>query len=114
MERFSAEISGNFKDTRVELYKTPDANLLNGLFHPFNGFGYFQAIGMICPRPCLVQLGEKDEVFRDMHGARIEAERSAYFYKELNIPKNFEFKTHAGGHEFEIESIFDFFQKNLR
>ncbi|HRE49840.1 MAG TPA: hypothetical protein PK339_00360 [Flavitalea sp.] len=110
----AAAISGNFRDTRVELNKTLNANSLNGLTKPFDGFGYFQAIGMICPRPCLVQLGEKDEVFKDMDGARVEAERSAFFYKKLNMPEKFQYITHPGGHEFELDSIFSFFAKYLK
>lgn len=110
----AAAISGNFRDTKVELNKTLDVHLLNGLINPFNGFGYFQAIGMICPRPCLVQLGENDEVFEDMEGARIEVGRSALFYEKLGIQNKFEFITHAGGHEFELESMFDFFSKYLK
>lgn len=78
----------------------------------FNGPGHFQAIGMICPRPCLVQLGEKDELF-NMDGARKEAQRAAVFYEKLGIADSFEFKTHPDGHEFENESIFRFFEKHL-
>lgn len=78
----------------------------------FNGPGHFQAIGLICPRPCLVQLGEKDELF-SMEGARKEAERASAFYEKLGISDRFEFKTHPDGHEFENESIFRFFGKHL-
>ena len=77
------------------------------------GFGHFQAIGLICPRPCMVHLGEEDQLF-DMDGARIEAEQAARFYKKLGIEDRFEFTTHSGGHEFEIVSIFRFFDKYLR
>ena len=110
----AAAISGNFRDTKVELNKTLNSSLLNGLSKPFESFGYFQAIGMICPRPCFVQLGEHDEVFKDMEGARIEAERAAFFYKKLNIQDKFKYATHPGGHEFENESIFNFFGKYLK
>jgi dienelactone hydrolase len=78
----------------------------------FQGTGHFQAIGLICPRPCMVQLGENDTLF-DMEGARKEAARSAVYYEKLGIRHKFEFDTHPGGHEFENESIFRFFQKHL-
>jgi len=78
----------------------------------FTGVGHFQAIGLICPRPCMVQLGENDGLF-NMDGAKKEAARSAEFYKKLGIGDKFEFSTHKGGHEFDIESIFRFFGKYL-
>lgn len=78
----------------------------------FRGPGHFQAIGLICPRPCLVQLGENDTLF-NLEGARKEAERASQFYKKLGIADRFEFSTHPGGHEFENETIFRFFEKHL-
>jgi dienelactone hydrolase len=78
----------------------------------FQSTGHFQAIGLICPRPCMVQIGEKDALF-DMTGARKEAERASVYYEKLGIRDKFEFNTHPGGHEFENESIFKFFEKHL-
>ena len=102
-----------FQDSEVELKKAvadnskvPPERLI------FSGIGHFQAIGLICPRPCMVQLGQNDGLF-NMEEAKKEAERSAEFYKKLGIGDKFEFNTHKGGHEFEIESIFRFFEKNL-
>lgn len=109
----AAAISGNFRDSEVELEKMLDFNLLNSLTNSLDGYGYFQAIGMICPRPCLVQLGENDTLF-DMEEARAEAKKASYFYNQLGMKDNFQFVTHPGGHEFENESIFDFFEENLK
>jgi len=111
----ASAMSGNFKDARNQFEKTKNIGLLDSLaFDPvFKGFGYFQTIGLICPRPCYVQLGEKDELF-GVAGAKIEAARAAEFYKKLGIPERFDFRTHPGGHEFEIGSILNFFDKNLR
>lgn len=111
----AAAISGYFRDTRAGLEITKNAGLSDpfGFDHPFKSFGYFQAIGLICPRPCYVQLGEKDELFK-IDGARIEAKRTSEFYNKLGIQDKFEFRTHPGGHEFEIGSVFDFFDKYLR
>lgn len=109
----AAAISGNFRDSEAELNKIMDFNLINSLTNSFDGFGYFQAIGMICPRPCLVQLGEQDSLF-GMGEARAEAKRASFFYEQLGMEDNFKFASHPGGHEFEIEGIFDFFGENLK
>ena len=105
--------SANFRDSEVVLKaavsdesKVPADRLV------FSGAGHFNAIGLICPRPCMVQLGEKDGLF-NMDGARKEAERSAEFYKKLGISDRFEFNVHKGAHEFENEAIFRFFGKYL-
>lgn len=95
-----------FKQAVADDSKMPPDRLI------FSGVGLFQAIGLICPRPCMVQLGENDGLF-NMEGAKKEAERSAVFYKKLGIGDKYEFNTHKGGHEFEIESIFRFFGKYL-
>jgi hypothetical protein len=60
----------------------------------------------------MVQVGEKDELF-DLKKAGVEAKRAASFYEKLGIGDRFSFSTHPGGHEYEIESIFDFFGKYL-
>lgn len=105
--------SAYFRDTEVVLKQAaaddsrvePDRLLLEGV-------GHFQAIGMICPRPCMVQLGENDTLF-DMEGAKREAKRASTFYEKLGIADRFEFNTHSVGHEFENESIFRFFKAHL-
>lgn len=111
----AAAVSGNFRDTKAVLERTKDAGSLSalGFEQPFKSFGYFQAIGLICPRPCFVQLGEKDELFT-VEAAKIEANRSGGFYRKLGIQDRFSFTTHPGGHEFEIGSILNFFEKTLK
>lgn len=109
----AAAPSAYFRDSESDLLATLDATREKQSIYTFKGFGHFQAIGMICPRPCLVQLGEKDGLF-DMDGARAEAERAAQFYEKLNIGDRFEFMTHDAGHEYEIASIFNFFDKYLK
>ena len=105
--------SAYFRDSKALLQSAvaddsktpPDRSLLEGI-------GHFQAIGLICPRPCMVQLGENDGLF-SMEGARIEAKRASAFYEKLGIGERFEFNIHPDGHEFENESIFRFFDKHL-
>ena len=79
----------------------------------FGGVGHFQAVALICPRPCLVQIGEKDGDLNNMAGARIEAERAAVFYRKLGVAENFQFNAHPGGHEFDAKVILGFFDRHL-
>ena len=67
---------------------------------------------MICPRPMMIQMGEKDTLF-DLEGARREAKKAARHYEKLGIADSFEFSVHPGGHVFEIASIFRFLDKHL-
>ncbi len=79
----------------------------------FGGLGHFQAVALICPRPCLVQIGEQDGALNDMAGARVEAERAAGYYRQLGIEDRFRFQEHPGGHEFDPKAILDFFDQHL-
>jgi len=109
----AAAPSAYFRNSEADLLATLDATQEKQSIYTFKGFGHFQTIGLICPRPCLVQLGEKDGLF-DMDGARAEAERAAQFYEKLNIGDRFEFMTHDAGHEYDIAGIFKFFDKYLK
>ena len=106
--------SGNLRDYEIELKnaiaddsKMPPDRLL------FSGLGHFQAIGLICPRPCMIQLGETDSLF-NLEEAHREAARASLFYEKLGISDRFEFNIHPAGHEFDIPSIFRFFDKYLK
>jgi dienelactone hydrolase len=79
----------------------------------FGSLGHFQAVALICPRPCFVQLGAQDGALNPMPGARAEAERAADFYRKLGIADRFQFSVHPGGHEFDTPAILDFFAKHL-
>ena len=78
----------------------------------FDLFGDAQVVGMVCPRPVMIQMGENDTLF-DLAGERREAKKAASHYKKLGIGGSFEFSVHSGGHVFEIESIFTFLDKHL-
>ncbi len=104
--------SGYLRDSRNDLESLIDVNSKSNIYS-FKGFGHFQVIGMICPRPCMVQLGENDNLF-DLEGAAVEVDRAASFYKKLGIADRFIFDVHSGGHEYENEAIFDFFDKYLQ
>ena len=105
--------SGYFRDYAQLLSRATadDARLADREF--FGSLGHFQAIGLICPRPCLVQIGEQDGELNDMAGARLEAERAALSYRQLGLADRFQFQTHPGGHEFEIAAILGFFDQHL-
>ncbi|MBI5689771.1 MAG: acetylxylan esterase [Verrucomicrobia bacterium] len=77
------------------------------------GLGHFQAIGLICPRPCLMQIGRQDGAINPLDGAQVEADRAAEFYRRLGIGDRFVYHLHAGGHEFEVPAILEFFDRHL-
>jgi hypothetical protein len=106
--------SANMRDYEVELRNAvadtssiPPDRLL------FSGLGNFQAIGLICPRPCMIQLGEADILF-NLEEARKESAKASQFYEKLGISDRYEFNVHPAGHEFDIPSIFKFFDKYLK
>ncbi len=106
--------SGNIRDYEVELKNTvADSSKIPPDRILFSGFGNFQAIGMICPRPCMIQLGEADILF-NMEEAKKESERALQFYEKLGIRDRYEFNVHPAGHEFDIPAIFRFFDKYLK
>ncbi len=106
--------SGNMKDYEVYMQKSVSGESHSITFNHklFDGLGLSQVVGLICPRPCMIQNGINDPVV-DIKGARVEAERAKYYYEKLGVGDRLEFMEHPGGHVFEIESIFRFFDKYL-
>ncbi len=47
-------------------------------------------VGMICPRPLLIQMGVKDPVI-PIEGARVENQRAALHYQKLGVSENYQF-----------------------
>jgi dienelactone hydrolase len=105
--------SGYFRDTAQLLARATADTATVADRDLFGALGHFQAIALICPRPCLVEIGEKDSTLNPMTGARAEAERAASFYKKLGIADRFQFSAHPGGHEFDTKTILDFFDRHL-
>jgi len=103
--------SANFREHAVVLGRIDDPQKrVDGSI--FSLFGDAQEVGMVRPRPIMIQMGEKDTLF-DLEGARREAKKAARHYEKLDIADSFEFSVHPGGHVFEIESIFRFLDKHL-
>ena len=108
-----AVVSGMFIDhesylkrDRSDPEKPADIDILKS-------FGNAEKVGMVCPRPLMVQMGVNDPVI-PIKGARVEIPRAALHYQKLGIPDKFEFFEHSGGHEFHLESLFEFFEKHLK
>lgn len=57
--------------------------------------------------------GESDILF-NLDEAKKESARASQFYEKLGIGDRYEFNIHPAGHEFEIASIFRFFDKYLK
>jgi len=103
--------SANFREQELVLSRVDDPKNRVAQNH-FNMFGNAQVAGMICPRPLMIQMGAKDTLF-DLEGVRREAKKVAVYYEKLGIGDLYEYSEHAGGHVFENESIFQFFEKHL-
>lgn len=103
--------SANFRRHEVVLDRVDDPkNRVDR--NLFNMFGSAQVAGMVCPRPLMIQMGAEDTLF-DLEGVRREAKKAAGYYEKLGIGELFEYSEHPGGHVFENESIFQFFEKHL-
>ncbi|MEE9460495.1 MAG: hypothetical protein V3V53_01585 [Bacteroidales bacterium] len=103
--------SANFRDHDLVLNRVDDPK--NRVDRELlNMFGSAQVAGMICPRPQMIQMGAEDTLF-DLEGVRREAKKAAGYYEKLGIGELFEYSEHDGGHVFENESIFRFFEKHL-
>jgi dienelactone hydrolase len=103
--------SANFRGHEVILDRVDDPERSTGRY-TFRMFGNAQVAGMVCPRPLMIQMGVEDTLF-DMDAARKEADKASVYYKKLGAGDLFEYSEHPGGHVFENESIFNFFEKHL-
>jgi dienelactone hydrolase len=106
--------SANFRDYEQELKSaiSDDSKTVPDRYS-FKGVGHFQSIGLICPRPCMVQIGEKDGLF-NLDEAKKESARAAQFYEKLGISDLYEFNVHPAGHEFDVPAVLRFFDKHLK
>jgi dienelactone hydrolase len=70
-------------------------------------------VALMCPRPLMIQSGEKDTVV-PLDEVRPAIPKARAYYKKLGVEDRFEFNVHPGGHVFENDAIFGFFDKHLR
>ena len=105
--------SGYLRDTAQSLARATTDTATSTERDLFGALGHFQALALICPRPCLVEIGEQDGALNPMPGARAEAERAATYYQKLGVADRFQFSTHPGGHEFDPKTILAFFDRHL-
>ncbi len=105
--------SGYFRDTELVQARARAGDAKAAEKELLGAPGHFQAVALIAPRPCRVEIGVQDEALNPMAGARAEVERAANFYRKLGIADRFEFSAHAGGHEFDTKGVLDFFAKHL-
>ena len=109
----AAAPSGYFRDQEQQMKRAAaDDSRLADREH-FGGLGHAQAIALICPRPCYVEIGLKDGALNNIDGARIEAGRAAEYYRKLGVADRFQFNLHPAGHEFDTPAILAFFDRNL-
>jgi dienelactone hydrolase len=70
-------------------------------------------VAMICPRPLMIQTGAEDTVV-ELPDVKRGIPQARGYYERLGISDRFEFNVHAGGHVFENEALFRFFDSHLR
>ena len=69
---------------------------------------------LIAPRPLLCQNGLQEPLSQfPVHLARDAKKEIEIIYQDLNSVENFEFITHAGGHEVHLSSLLSFLDKHL-
>lgn len=70
-------------------------------------------VPLICPRPLMIQSGETDTVV-PLEDTRQAIPKARAYYRQLGVDDRFEFNIHPGGHVFENDAIFRFFDKHLQ
>jgi len=106
--RIKAAVSSCYFNERAR-YPWSDWSYFNFL----NEFADAELCGLIAPRPFLIEVGEKDELFA-VEGARTEAERARVYWDKLGVPERFVFEVFDGGHEFKGDQAYDFVRPYLK
>lgn len=81
-------------------------------FNMFNEFIDPEICGLICPRPLIIEVGEKDDLFK-IDGARATAPLAEAHWEKLGIADKFRFQVFPGGHEFWGDGAYEFAKANL-
>ncbi|MFA5058567.1 MAG: alpha/beta fold hydrolase, partial [Opitutaceae bacterium] len=95
-----AASSGFFNDRAGLFERVGLSNFVDWRFT--NGSSLFndpEIVALVCPRPLLIQVGIRDELF-PIEGARQEAPAAAAYYERLHVADRFQFVEFPGTHEF--------------
>ena len=82
-------------------------------FNYLNEFTDPEICALICPRPLMVEVGDKDELF-DVASARAEAEVAGKHWERLGVPERFRFVEFEGVHEFWGGEAYEFVEPFLK
>lgn len=81
-------------------------------FNMLNEFADPEIVALICPRPLMIEVGIRDELFT-IDGARQAAPAARAHYEHLGIADRFHFIEFDGGHEFRGDTAYDFMHAAL-
>ena len=81
-------------------------------FNYFNEFNDAEVCALICPRPLMIEVGVKDDLFA-IDGARAEFVRARRFWDGLGLGERFVMEEFDGGHEFRGDGAYEFVKKYL-
>lgn len=78
-----------------------------------NEFNDAEVCALICPRPFMIEVGDRDPLFA-VEGAQAEAVRARRYWEGLGVPDRFVFHVFSGGHEFKSDGAFAFINPLLK
>lgn len=104
--------SAYLKDYELTLKRSAEGAARPPERETVGGLGGFQAMALICPRPCMLQLGRADTVI-SLKEAQPEVKRAADYYEKLGVADRFSFHIHEEGHVYDTEAILDFIDRHL-
>ena len=112
--RIKVAVSSGYYGVQEGRYAINELSIPTDLEFParFTLFRDSDLVALICPRPLLLQAGNKDEVHHADAGRRL-APRSAGYYSRLGLAERFQHVLFEGGHEFHDASAWAFMQKHL-
>lgn len=108
----SCVISGFFGDWEYTLTRRMRClcNFVPGIYRMGN---QNDLAGLIAPRPLLIQCGDQDPYLK-LEFCRVTVERAHKAWEAFGVPKRLETHFFQGGHEIDLDSMFEFLAKNLR
>jgi len=113
-QRIKVAVSSGYYGVQEGRYTANELSIPSDLEFParFTLFRDSDLVALICPRPLLLQAGDKDDVHHANAG-RMMAPHSASYYSKLGLSERFQHILFEGGHEFHDESAWAFVEKHL-